>query len=869
MLTETIRQKLEERFLAPLPDYYQRRIVFWKDEDREFEDQIDELDLDQVRLLKLSEHNNFQIQKLLTMDDLENDYLVYDPLPCEDGGRYDWLLDIKLYSEVFEADLFSLLMEEMRIDPTSHMKEVVRQYSRFFNSKERKEKLRRYDQVYQNERHLQLGILSVLSGLSEISLQDILTSILKTGLDKEDHSILLDIEKFGDLSDFWSLVEQYTGYKNGADRPLMDLASHILITALSRTLDETSLGKLWSYVSPSHQTFCYQLIHEWQKSDDQIILRRLCRDVESRLDLPQVFDSLDLDLLLKSDTFPAIQETILKRYFEEIAHEIVRVESLLASIDQRRTTAWYEPVEDYYEALFYVAKIQEFYQARQGHDYWSGNDAKALWQLYQEDAYQMDRYYRHFHVHFGKTLKHPHTLLEDGIKKCSDWVERRYHEWFLKRLSEAWTKAIGSDMASLGYVDQLKQQRRFYSQYLEPLVDKNQRVFVIISDALRYEVATDLADTLNRETRGKVSLDAVQAIFPSITKFGMAALLPGKDLSIGDKIGDKLEVLVDGKSTSGTRQREDILKARHPDSVAVTYNKLIQMKQQDRRDLSKGQKVVYIYHNAIDATGDKTTTESKVFEACDDAIREITAGVKIIVNDMSGTNIFITADHGFLYTHQPLAESQKMGSQIFEGDVLEIGRRYALATVPTQVPYLQEVHMAKLVKGQDMIGYTPLETVRFKISGGGANYVHGGLSMQEMVVPVLVYKNMRTGGRGYVEVQKPGLILYSENRKLVSRNVSLRFYQKHPIGEKVEPATYKLRFTDDQGRVISDEQMIIADKESRDNSERIFRVNFQLKAMNYDKQQIYRLLVADNDGQIEEIEFQIDIAFGEDVDFGF
>ncbi len=40
-----------------------------------------------------------------------------------------------------------------------------------------------------------------------------------------------------------------------------------------------------------------------------------------------------------------------------------------------------------------------------------------------------------------------------------------------------------------------------------------------------------------------------------------------------------------------------------------------------------------------------------VFPACDDAIAEIKNLVRIIVNEFGGTNILITADHGFLYTY--------------------------------------------------------------------------------------------------------------------------------------------------------------------------------------------------------------------------
>jgi hypothetical protein len=49
------------------------------------------------------------------------------------------------------------------------------------------------------------------------------------------------------------------------------------------------------------------------------------------------------------------------------------------------------------------------------------------------------------------------------LKKCTDVVEGLYREWFLKHLTEAWTKAIASDLESLGYISDthIPEQRRF------------------------------------------------------------------------------------------------------------------------------------------------------------------------------------------------------------------------------------------------------------------------------------------------------------------------------------------------------------------------------------------------------------------------
>jgi uncharacterized protein (TIGR02687 family) len=860
MLSETIKLRLAERFAAPLTEFHKRRIVFWHDEDGEFADDVDNLDLPGVSVVKLTGSNNFTVKKLLSADDLTGDYLVYDPLSYEKDQHDDWLLDIKLYSEVFRADLVSLQMEELLVEPSSAMRKTMKMYAKFFDNKDRKTKLKKFGRTYQTPLQLHIDIMAVLCGINGGSAQDVIIAVLSAGLEKESNDALINIEKFGNIEAFWALIQKYTGYQNNNDRPLSELAAHILITALSQTMTASALRGLERFISESNKAYCYQLVHEWKRGDDSGDLEEICHYVERELRLADRFDKTEISILLKSDTFPAINESILKRYFKEISENVIKVEDIIGAVENRRTAAWYALTEDYLESLYYIAKMQEFYLSHI--DGFHIVEPAKVWELYTTDAYEMDSHYRHFHFCFGNTLKSPNALLEDTLKKCSDVVEGLYREWFLKQLTLTWTKAIAGDLECLGYVSEINEQRRFYSRYVSN-VSKGNRVFVVISDALRYEVAAELSETLSHATKGTATLEAVQAVFPSITKFGMAALLPGKEVSANEKI----DVFVDGNPTVSTAQRGTILNATNPESIAATYKDLLQMKKQERRELVAGKEIIYIYHNTIDALGDKAATETKVFEACNDAIDELTAIVKIIVNDLSGVNIFITADHGFLYTYKPLEESQKISRQTFNGDILELGRRYALVSPETTADYLLPVKTERTIGGEPMKGYAPQDTVRIKVQGGGQNYVHGGISMQEMVVPVIVYKGMRTGYKKFIEVQNPGLSLISESHKVSNLMFSLDFLQKQPVGDKVQPCNYTMHFADDVGAPVSDFQTVIADRTSNNASDRVFRVRFTLKQMQYNKNKLYRLVITNDTDAPEEVEFCIDIAFADD--FGF
>lgn len=860
MSTESIQFALTERFAAPLPEFYQRRIIFWQDEDREFEATLDELVIPDVKIIKLTGTNNFAVKKLLLHDDLTSNYLIYNPFSYSQP-QDDWLRDIELFSEEYRADFISMQMSELNIEASPAMRKTVKLYAKFLESKERRQKLHRIGRDYQTPLQLHIDIMAVLAGLNGGSAQDVFIAVLSDGLDEEKNAALNNIKKFGNIEAFWQLVRKYTGYIHEDEKPLGFFAAHVLLTALAQTMNASVLKGLERFISDSNKAYCYSIVHEWRNHEDNSSLWDLCRSVEQELQLPSRFDKQDIETLLTADIFPSIHEVILSRFYSEVADHVVKTELMLKTAENRRTSGWYDQFSYYYDCLYFVAKMQEFYQ-----DNAAGFhivEPKSIWKLYADKGYEMDNFYRHFHYAFGCSLKDSNPLLEDKLKHAAEYVEAVYQNWFLKELTGCWTNAISDNLASLGYVSEIGKQRDFYAHYIKSLAGKNSRAFVIISDALRYEVASELCDTIVRTTKGTAKLDAVQAVFPSITKFGMAALLPGRRLSVNDE----MEVLVEGMPTRSTPEREKVLCASNASSVAVQYNDILKMKRAERRELVGGKEVVYIYHNTIDAIGDKAPTEKKVFEACEDAMQELINLLRIVINDMQGTDIFITADHGFLYTYSPITEGDKLGKSAFTGEVFEVGRRYAITDPATTADYLMPVQLEGEVEGTPVKGYTPQDSTRIKVSGGGENFVHGGVSLQEMVVPVIAFKNLRTTSKKYVEVSKAELKLLSESRKISNLLFSLDFFQRQPIGEKIEPCAYSVYMTDEEGAIVSDRQTIIADRTSTNASERVFRVRFNLKAGVYDKNKIYRLLIANDTDVPNEEEFHIDIAFADD--FGF
>lgn len=855
-----IEQTLRDRFAAMLPDNYKRRIIFWQDPAGEFSDLVDELHLDGVKILKLTGRNNFAAKMLLSQTDTESNYLVYNPISYSDVSD-DWLLDIELYSEEFSADLISIRMQELGMPSNAQLHKAMKKYSKFFENKDRVARLTALDSNYTNAGQLHIDILSVLSGAGVNTAPGVIRTVLMNGMEIESNKAIQNIKKFGDEKVLWELIKRYTGYDYNGGDSLVPLASHILLTTLSITMRAPDLKKLSEYISEPHQQLCYSLINEWMHSEDDDELYEIARIVEEQHNLENLFDGLDVSDLMSSECFPCINECILRKYMSEISDNVIKADDIVAAVEKRRTLKWYKRVRYYYDGLLRVAQMQQFYQANVGG--FSVAQYTELWKSYTQNYCKMDHFYRQFHAAFGKSLKESSTVLEDLYKNVADYVERLYKNWYLATLGSKWTTLVGDELAESSELAGIPQQADFYKKYVKPIEDSGSRVYVIISDALRYEVAVDLTGQLLKETKGTAKISSVQSVFPSATKFGMAALLPHEQLQMTDDI----KILCDGEPTDGTAGREKILNGVHAGNAALTYRTFLSMKREERREKVKDAQVVYIYHNAIDAVGDKAATEDQVFDACEQAILELKNLVRLITNDCSGANILITADHGFLYSYKPLDESDKAEKSFVSGHIIELDRRYVIADGDCTAEHMLRIPMTHL--NSNLVGFTPLDNIRMKKQGGGMNYIHGGISLQECVVPVIEFKNIRATSKKFVDVRKAEIQLLSQSRKVSNSIFSLDFYQTEAVGGKVAAAAYEIYMADESGRAVSDKKTVIADKTSSNGADRVFRTRFTLKSVEFRKTDTYYLTITEKEtaNVTDRIEFTIDIAFVNDFDF--
>ena len=859
---EKVIEDLNRRFSEPLPDYYRRRIIFWKDEDREFEDKLGNLQLNNAKIVVLTGSNSFAVKKLLCHDNLTDNFLVYDPRTI--SKEQDWLLNTELYSEEFRADLLSIWMDELHLEQNHGMRKAVKHYRKYLNAKDRRARILSQKRIPGNERELNLAVMAGICGIDQAVFPDILECVFRAGLNQTENRFYKDFAIYGAEDCFWYFVQKFTGYED-VDHSLEQLSIHILLTAATRTMHTEHLAGLERFISIPHQAYCYDFISDWLGSEGIHKLYEVSRFVELEAKIPQRFQKLNIEDLLNTECFPCINELILTKLMKNISDEIIEPELIISVVEKRRTCAWYEHFSAFYDCLLQVANMQAFFKEHAAGFHTAV--ASEIWGKYTSDYYRMDQYYRLFHLNFQRCLEASNMLLDDLIKHVADKVEGLYSYWYLGGLGKNWTDVCENELRDYGRILEIPQQTNFYKEQVQ---NADSRVFVVISDAMRYEVASSLADDLRRETQSQVALKNMQSVFPSITKFGMAALLPNKKMSLSMK-GDLLTVLADGESTASSN-RDKVLKSANASRVALHYNNIVGLKRAERCALVKGMDIVYIYHETMDEASHHSDTA--VFPACEQAILELKNIVRIIVNDFGGARILITADHGFLYTYHPLKEDSKVDKSSFAGQAVDVGRRHVITHKGAKTDYLLPV---KLLDGNtDFDGFAPRESIRIKLSGSGMSFVHGGVSLQEMVVPVIDYHYLRNASMEYrrnkqkYDTKPVELNLLSASRKISNMIFSLNFYQKEPVGDNREAATYQIYFEDSEHKQISDIQKVIADKTNENVNDRTYRCSFNLKSLKYNNLATYYLIIADEQGlQLpQREEFQIDIAFAAD-DFNF
>ena len=846
-LTE-VKKSIEQQLSRKRVTGAKRNIVFWYDDEGVFADAIDTLTLDNAVIKKLDANNMFAIKHYIEKTDRENNLLIYSPFPRPDN-RENWLTDTIMYSQTFSTDETSINLLNLKID--NALRSVVAKYKLFFRSIERSRKFEGYNLAPYTEQRIDLAVLSALCKLPAPNFDNVVrTLLIELAHGKSDTYDV--IVKYGDMDTLWDYIGKSYGYKFG-EQSLEKLAILLLCSHLSHSLNADVPSDWQAFISDNPN--CFVLVDNFMRdSRDTENYNLLAAFVAEKMALSGFADKWLINEIVDCDTFEDFDRSIINRITDNITQNVGEYAFYRKTINSRKNRRYYEQFETEYETLLYVC---EYLELAVKHQDLQGISISALFGNYIKEYYKLDSSYRHFIAAYDR--------LDDNsdFEKLFEMVENSYTNRFLNELSMKWSELW--DDEERWQITGVTSQQGFYDKYARRFVTDNERLIVVISDGLRYESAVELNAILNREQKGQSELDVMLGVIPSNTSLGMASLLPHKQLDITDTASFE----IGGISTEGTENRGKILRLVKNESVAIQYEEIVKLNSKQMSEKFSGVKLIYIYHNTIDARGDNVPTENEVFESTEKAFREISGLVRKLRNDISAINILITADHGYIYRRTPLAEHDKTPKQELAG--VKSSRRYIVTQENIEKQGTQNFSLDYLTKNSNgMYAILPRITNCFKLRGAGSRYVHGGATLQEVVIPVIRFKSDKNEKRSK-EAKKVSLGLTNLSRKVTSIVTHLSFYQNEPVDDKHLPIRVTAYFVDESGNRISNENIIIADSTSDVPEQRVYKEKFTLKDMAYKKGASYFLVLKDEEEtvntEIDKIPFVIDLVFGGTIQF--
>lgn len=820
----------------------QRKIIFWYDVRKDFKDDIMNDTFTNCRLL-ICDRNEFEIKRTIEHEDLTSNFLIYVPSERPIDAE-NWLLDILMYSQEYYADTVALTMRRLGVTNTD-LRKVIENHDKFFDNEARTKKLSNYVEINNNtsDSELRIAMMAVLTKAASNTIESILTELVFESSEQAKYKELVKY-RFEDY--LWNLVCDNYNYDG-------DLKIELLIKKFMFThFIEQTIGQNKESIYPFDNipSFYKQFlitgkgVNDAKFFVDRIKTDKRYDDLQGSLSLDLKVEGLiatkDISAIQFADTFECLDTDIIEKIAFSLTSGSLEFDSFERVIMNRVNSMWYQKHENEYGVLLGTVRFLRNIDKHVT----TGLSVNEYIQKYVNEYYKIDTEYRKVVTYYRNIENHS---LE--FEQLMDAVENTYQLKFLDVLGPEYSKAL-SKMQSWEFIGS-DISENFYQKLQR---NSAKKMFVIVSDALRYEIGHEVYERIktNKVLRGGVDIDYMISPVPSITSFGMASLLPHKVIEYKGK-----QVLVDGMATNSISARDAILKSRNASYAAISYREINEFNQRELRQYCADKSIIYIYHDVMDNAGEHN--ESKVFDVAELCVTEIVNLIKKLYNNLQISNFYITADHGFVYRKNEIFESSKY-SNIVSLNTVEKSKRYLITDDETiSVPYTTEIKLDRVVGGEYRV-ILPWGYDLFKTQGTGIQYVHGGVSLQETIVPLIHVSELRS--RSEVELVRPvGVRLKSITRKITNRSFTLEFEQTEKVEEKKQQITCETYIIDEYGEKVSNEYKFVANSSSDDPATRLTKIRFTLKNIQFDRNKPYFLILKNisEDEYIQKEQFNIDI----------
>ena len=521
----------------------QVRVVFWNDPDREFVRSLPDIALEGVEVLKLDEVGALEAKVRIEQEDPAGRYLLYSPAE-EPDYENDWLLDMRLYGRSFRADRASIILRELGL-AHQHLRQHLAKRRKFFDNKERVHKLTNLVSSEDLELDLDRKMLAVVAKADQPELFNIVRTLFHSMTEdgapdlEANPPAWAQIEKFELDEPFWVMVKSTFGYGE-ASPTLQNLLIRLLVSDYAHHLAKELPGALQHLQLPRSGTMnAVVCLAQWRDSSSKSrSYDVLSAEVGARLHMPDHLRGCEVEALLDVTTFLDVEKRIVQGLLDRVTSTTAAIdpEAVGSIVDRRQAGHWVSSRSvpeaqrnarrAVYKALAIAAQLLHLRNTHEaGFD---SPDMTAMYKDYESRLFRFDQLYRHFCENADVAAAQGWDML----KPLREKIEACYCNGYLAKIALAWGKFVDVELPERWAIDGTQNQYTFFDREVRPWLDEadNRRAFVIISDALRYEIAEELTGYLNGTYRVQAELSSQLGVLPSYTALGMASLLPHSKL---------------------------------------------------------------------------------------------------------------------------------------------------------------------------------------------------------------------------------------------------------------------------------------------------------------------------------------------------
>lgn len=789
--------------------FQSHRVIFWYDEKSEMSEQFEALNIDGVEKIHV-QNNQFEVKYIINKQNPDSKFLLYftEPKPANEEN---WLLDTELAHHVFETNPEALYLQEIGLD--YYLKELVSEHIEFFKAKERRQKLKELLGSDDQHEDIRGKMLAVTFNTDYVNLTTFIHAHATAFNDGNDR-LEKELDRYNLTTYYWGKIKHQFNYES--ENPsiydfLLEVFNAGFVLGRSSGLSKESriILSLWKDTIQYRESF-----------------GDLSGKISKDLEIEKALEDAATDQLIQDDLFKIVDQKIVFDLVSLVVDEAISYDKLSQMIKARENKFWYSHSSEFYQgieaAALMIQKVREYANTR----YKSFGQGVGH---YAAKTYEIDQAYRKYIFHYRKSNQN--RILSTLTEK----VEKVYSNDWLLIYNNNWQKVV--DELSVWPTDEMYSQQRFFDFHVKQYMQKGYKLFVIITDALRYECGEELSRMLLSENRYESSIDYMVSSLPSYTQLGMASLLPHKTLSF-HKETDVIEA--DDLSTQGTKCRAKVLEVNSGvRATAITADEFMHMNSStEGRGFAKKHDLIYIYHNRIDKTGDDKATEEKVFEAVEEELTFLLSLLKKIAN-VNGTHMMITSDHGFVFQHQSLDDSDYSVSA-HKGEVWKENRRFVIGKGLSNDEATKHFKAPELNIRTEVDILIPKSINRIRIKGSGSRFVHGGATLQEIVIPLLKVTKKRQDTTSQVDVD-----IIKSTDKITTNILAVSFIQQGLVSDQMLPRSIRAAIYADDGELLSDQFKYNFDIETGSERQREVKHRFQLfgKASGKYKNQRVKLLL--------------------------